>query len=142
MRWLATGPVEASAAAVKAEVDKLGFLRNLGADRLDMSVLPAERRRFLATMGRRMTSQALERREPQRRHLILLTVLAQSAADVLDEVVGLFDQAISAKFSAAEKRMKDELAERGRSGEDRQAFGIHLWPFRTARYAAFADVVG
>ncbi|WP_157187166.1 hypothetical protein [Nocardia vinacea] len=26
--------MEASAAAVKAEVDKLGFLRNLGADRL------------------------------------------------------------------------------------------------------------
>ncbi|MEV4020827.1 hypothetical protein AB0J35_61165 [Nonomuraea angiospora] len=21
-------------------------------------------------------------------------------------------------------------------------FGIHLWPFRTARYAAFADVIG
>jgi hypothetical protein len=36
LRWLATEPVEASAAAVKAEVDKLGFLRNLGADRLDM----------------------------------------------------------------------------------------------------------
>jgi len=121
LRWLSTGPVEASAAAVKAEVDKLGFLRNLGADRLDMSVLPAERRRFLATMGRRLTSQALERREPQRRHPILLTILAQSATDVLDEVVALFDQAISAKFSAAERRMKDELAESGRSGEDRQA---------------------
>ncbi|WP_280314812.1 hypothetical protein [Nocardia abscessus] len=33
----------------------------------------------------------------------------------------MFDQAISAKFSAAEKRMKDELAERGKAGEDRQA---------------------
>jgi hypothetical protein len=64
---------------VKAEVDKLGFLRGIGADRLDMSVLPAERRRFLATMGRRLTPQALERREPQRRYPILLTVLAQSA---------------------------------------------------------------
>ncbi|MGW4124437.1 DUF4158 domain-containing protein [Nocardia sp. NPDC004711] len=43
LRWLAAGPVEASAAAVKAEADKLRFLRTLGADRLDMSVLPAER---------------------------------------------------------------------------------------------------
>lgn len=121
LRWLATGPVEASAPAVKTEVDKLGFLRGLGADRLDMSVLPAERRRLLATMGRRPTPQALERREPQRRYPILLTVLAQSAVDVLDEVVQLFDQAISAKFSTAERRMREELAERGRSGEDRQA---------------------
>ncbi|MEG8179758.1 Tn3 family transposase [Nocardia terpenica] len=121
LRWLSTGPVEASAAAVKAEVDKLGFLRGLGADRLDMSVLPTERRRFLATMGRRLTPQALERREPQRRHPILLTVLAQAATEALDEVVSLFDQAISAKFSAAERRMKDALAERGKAGEDRQA---------------------
>ncbi len=37
LRWLSTGPVEASAEAVKAEVDKLGFLRGLGADSLDMS---------------------------------------------------------------------------------------------------------
>ncbi|MEV0111562.1 Tn3 family transposase [Nocardia sp. NPDC050799] len=120
LRWLSTGPVEASAAAVRAEVDKLAFLRGLGADRLDMSVLPAERRRFLATMGRRLTPQALERRDPQRRYPILLTVLAQSGTDVLDEVVALFDQAISAKFGAAERRMQAELAERGKSGEDRQ----------------------
>jgi hypothetical protein len=77
--WLSTDPVEVSTQVVKAEVDKLGFLRGIGADRLDMSVLPAERRRFLATMGRRLTPQALERREPQRRYPILLTVLAQSA---------------------------------------------------------------
>ncbi|MGW1679888.1 hypothetical protein [Saccharopolyspora sp. NPDC002376] len=92
----------------------------MAADRLDMSVLSAERRRFLATMGRRLTPQALERREPQRRYPILLTVLAQSATDVLDEVVPLFDQAISAKFGQAERRMQHELAERGKSGEDRQ----------------------
>ncbi|WSJ01035.1 Tn3 family transposase [Nocardia sp. NBC_01329] len=121
LRWLSTGPVEASAAAARAEVDKLAFQRGLGADRLDMSVLPTERRRFLATMGRRLTPQALERRDPQRRYPILLTVLAQSGTDVLDEVVALFDQAISAKFGAAERRMQQELAERGRSGEDRQA---------------------
>ncbi|ETT24074.1 transposase [Rhodococcus ruber Chol-4] len=121
LRWLSTGPVEASAAAVRAEVDKLGFLRGLGADRLDMSVLPAERRRFLATMGRRLSPQALQRRDPQRRYPILLTVLAQSGTDVLDEVVALFDQAISVKFGAAERKMQQRLAERGKTGEDRQA---------------------
>ncbi|GAB2719059.1 Tn3 family transposase [Arthrobacter bambusae] len=121
LRWLSTGPVEASPAAVKAEVAKLEFLRGLGADTLDLSVLPAERRRFLATVGRRLTAQALERRDPQRRYPILLTMLAQSATDVLDEVVQLFDQAISARESKAERKMRDALAERGRTGEDRQA---------------------
>jgi hypothetical protein len=122
LRWLSTGPVEASPAAVKAEVAKLAFLRGLGADTLDLSVLPAERRRFLATVGRRLTAQALERRDPQRRYPILLTLLAQSSAtDVLDEVVQLFDQAISARESKAERKMRDALAERGKAGEDRQA---------------------
>ncbi|MEZ2390629.1 Tn3 family transposase [bacterium RCC_150] len=121
LRWLSTGPVEASPAAVKAEVAKLEFLRDLGADTLDLSALPAERRRFLAKVGRRLTAQALERRDPQRRYPILLTVLAQSATDVLDEVVQLFDQTISARESKAERKMRDALAERGKAGEDRQA---------------------
>lgn len=120
LRWLSTGPVEASATAVKAEVAKLEFLSGLGADEVDLTVLPTERRRFLATMGRRLTGQGLERRDPQRRYPILLTVLAQSASDVLDEVVQLFDQAISSRLSKAERRMREELAARGRTGEDRQ----------------------
>jgi hypothetical protein len=106
---------------VKAEVMKLEFLRGLGADTLDLSALPAERRRFLATVGRRLTAQALERRDPQRRYPILLTLLAQSATDVLDEVAQLFDQAISARECKAERKMRDALAERGKAGEDRQA---------------------
>ncbi|WP_435712875.1 hypothetical protein, partial [Bacillus sp. 'calajunan'] len=36
-------------------------------------------------------------------------------------VVGLFDQAISVKFGAAERKMQQRLAERGKTGEDRQA---------------------
>jgi hypothetical protein len=113
--------VEASPAGIKAEVTKLEFLRGLGADTLDLSVLPAERRRFLATVGRRLTAQALQRRDPQRRYPILLTVLAQSAIDVLDEAGSLFDQAVSAREGKAERSIRDALAERGKAGEDRQA---------------------
>ncbi len=120
LRWLCTGPVEASPAAVKTEISKLEFLRAMGAETLDLSVLPAERRRFLATMGRRLTAQALQRREPERRYPVLATVLAQSATEVLDEVVQLFDQALSARESKAGHTMRDALAERARSGEDRQ----------------------
>lgn len=40
LRWLGEGPVEASPAAVKAEIAKLEFLRGMGAHTLDLSVLP------------------------------------------------------------------------------------------------------
>ena len=53
LSWLGTGPVAATPAAVKDELEKLAYLRGLDADTLDLSVLPAERRRFLAGVGRR-----------------------------------------------------------------------------------------
>ena len=52
-----------------------------------------------------MTAQALTRREPQRRYPILLALVPQSAAEVLDEVVQLFAQAVSARESKAARKM-------------------------------------
>jgi hypothetical protein len=121
LSWLGTGPVAATPAAVKGELEKLAYLRGLDADTLDLSVLPAERRRFLAGLGRRLTPQHLARREPARRYPILLTLIAQSAVDVLDESLLLFDQALSGRESAARARLTEVLAERARGGENRQA---------------------
>jgi hypothetical protein len=119
LAWLTTPAVDATAAAVKTSIEKLVYLRGMDAHRLDLSMLPAERRRFLATVGRRSTNQALERRDPDRRYPILLALVAQSAADQLDEVVALFDRAVSARESRAESRTEEELAERARRGEAR-----------------------
>ena len=86
LAWLTTPAVEATARAVKTSIEKLVWLRNMDAHLLDLSMLPTERRRFLATVGRRSTVQALERRG-DRRYPILLALVAQSAVDQLDEVV-------------------------------------------------------
>jgi hypothetical protein len=48
-------------------------------------------------------------------------VLAHPAVDVLDEVVPPFDQAVSARESAARTKLIATLAERACGGEDRQA---------------------
>jgi Domain of unknown function (DUF4158) len=52
LAWLGTGPVSSTPAAVKGELEKLAYLRGMDAHTLDLSVLPAERRRFLAGLGR------------------------------------------------------------------------------------------
>jgi TnpA family transposase len=121
LAWLNAGPTTSSPTATKMELAKLAYLRGLDADTIDVSMLAAQRRRFLAGLGRRLTAQALSRREPERRYPILLTWLAESVVDVLDEVVLLFDQALSGRESAARTRLTEELAERARAGEDRQA---------------------
>jgi TnpA family transposase len=128
LRWLGTGPTEASAAAVKMEVRKLKFLRGLDAHSLDLSSLPAERRRFLAAVGRRSSVAKLTRRDPRRRYPIVLTLLAQSAVDVLDEVVQLFDQALSASESRARHKLADHLAERAKRSEDKLALAEEILP--------------
>ena len=94
---LGTGPTSSTPAAVKGELEKLAYLRGMDAHTLDLSVLPAERRRFLAGLGRRLTAQNLARRDDDRRYPILVTLAAQSAVDVLDEVLLLFDQALSGR---------------------------------------------
>lgn len=121
LAWLGIGPTQATPGAVKAELEKLAYLRRLDAHTLDLSALPAERRRFLAGVGRRLTAQALQRREGVRRYPILLTLVAQSAVDVLDEALLLFDQALSGRESVAKVKLTEALAERARGGEDRQA---------------------
>jgi TnpA family transposase len=121
LAWLGIGPTSSSPAAVKAELAKLTYLRRLAAHTLELSMLPAERRRFLAGVGRRLTAQALQRREPERRYPILLTLLAQSAVDVLDETLLLFDQAVTGRETAARAKVAEALAERAKGGEDRQA---------------------
>ncbi len=120
LAWLNERAVEATAASVKATTGRLQFLRGMDAHTLDLTTLPAERRRFLASVGHRSTNQALERREPQRRHPILLALLGQSAIDVLDELVAVFDQAISARESHAKVKNDKELTERAKKGEARQ----------------------
>jgi hypothetical protein len=50
----------------------------------------------------------------------LLTLLAQSAVDVLDETLLRFDQAIFGRESAAKAKLTEALAERARGGESRQ----------------------
>jgi len=120
LAWLTRPAVEATAKAVKTSIEKLLHLRKMDAHTLDLSMLPTERRRFLATVGRRSTGQALERRDPDRRYPILLALVAQSAVDQLDEVIALFDQAVSARESRAKSKTDQALVERAKKGEARQ----------------------
>jgi hypothetical protein len=118
LAWLEAGPVSATPAAVKDELEKLAFLRGMDAHTIDLSVLPAERRRFLAGVGRRLTPQHLARRDDGRRYPVLLTLVTQSAVDVLDEVLLLFDQALTGREAAAKSKMTEALAERARNRRD------------------------
>lgn len=108
LTWLDEGAPSSSPEAIKAEVAKLGYLKELGADRIDLSAIPPERARQMAGVGRRSKPKALRAMAPERRHPILLATLAGAYASILDEVVQMFDQALAATSS----RAKHLIAER------------------------------
>ena len=119
LEWLNSRARDAWALSVKTAIDKLAWFRGIDALRMDVSRLPNERRRFLAQVACRSTNQGLERWK-ERKYPILLAFVAQAAVDQLDEVVALFDQAVSARESRAKSRTEEALAERAKKGEARQ----------------------
>ena len=121
LAWLGTGPVAATPAAVKGELEKLAYLRGMDARHAGPVGAAGRAAPVPGGVGRRLTAQNLARRDDDRRYPILLTLIAQSAVDVLDEVLLLFDQALSGPGAAARARLTEVLAERARGGEDRQA---------------------
>lgn len=105
--WLARGATSTSPDAIKAEIATLSHLRELGADRLDLSAVPPERLRQLATVGRRSTRKALRAMAAERRYPVLLATLA-GRSSIIDEVVQMFDQALA----GTDSRTRGHLAQR------------------------------
>ena len=108
--WLNTGATQASPETIKTEVDKLDYLRGIGADRLDLSVVPPERVRELAGWARRSTPRALRRLDSDRRYPVLLAAAATTCTEIVDEVVRLFDQALAATDGRARRQVAEQRA--------------------------------
>ncbi len=113
--WLNDGATSASAEWVKLEVAKLAYLEGLGAHRLDLSAIPPERLRQLATLARRSTPRALRQMAPERRHPILLAALAAAHTEIVDEIVRLFDMVLANTDGNARDQVAERQAEAVRS---------------------------
>jgi TnpA family transposase len=115
MVWLHRGSTTYSPSGIKGELDKIRFLRGMGVDTLDVSVIPEARRRQLAGIGRRLRAQAIGRRDPDKRYPLLLATVAECYVEVLDEVVQMFDQALSGMENRAKRKVAEKLAARARN---------------------------
>jgi hypothetical protein len=80
--WLQREATALTPRALLDEIEKLTYLRALGADAWHLNSLTPNRPKLLAGIGRRSTKQALQRMSPERRFPILVALLAQAAEDV------------------------------------------------------------
>ena len=85
---------------------KLAFLRQLGAHEWDLSDLNPNRRKFLAQVGRRSTSQTLQRMPDRRRYPILVALLHETTLDLVDEIVDLFNRALKKTDSRSRRELE------------------------------------
>ena len=107
LAWLGEGTGGENPSAIKGELEKIEYLRQLGIHQWDLSVLNPNRRKFLAQVGRRSTNQALERMPEQWRYPILLVLLHETLIDLVDEVVDLYNRTLQ-KSAARSRRELDE----------------------------------
>ena len=117
--WLGDGATSPSPESIKAQLTKLARVRTLGADRLDLAVVPPERLRQLAVLARRSTPKSIRLMAPERRYPMLLAALAQTHTDLLDEIVGMFDQALATTESRARARLTERQLAVARADLDR-----------------------
>ena len=92
--------------SIKSEVAKLAFLRQLGAHEWDLSDLNPNRRKFLAQVGRRSTSQTLQGMPDRRRYPILVALLHETTLDLVDEIVDLFNRALQKTDSRSRRELE------------------------------------
>ena len=107
LSWLKDRATSNSPRAILDQIKKLSHLRSMGVDGIDTSRVNPNRLKFLASVGRRYTNQALQRQTPERRYPVLLAFLKEALTEITDEVVDIFDQCLW----DADRRAKNELAE-------------------------------
>jgi hypothetical protein len=103
--WLRRFAVQAAPSAIGEEIDKLVFLRELGAGDWDLAVLPAQRVTTLARWAQAASNQALAQPSPERRYPALLAFAAQRLVAVTDELVELFDKLLGDTNAKARRRL-------------------------------------
>lgn len=109
-------PVGRVAAQISGLADRLEVLRLVGGHRFDVSGLDPNRVPFLAGLGRRMSPKAIRRLSPQRRYQIVVATVVEATVRTMDQILDLFDVAVTAVNRPPEDRSKRPLQQRRPKG--------------------------
>ncbi len=109
IEWLRTPAPDASPRYILQQLEKFIYLRELGAEEIDLSMLPPGRVRMLAGDGRRRPAWELARLAASRRLAVLLAFCAQTLVERGDELIDLYAAGVQnaerhARFAVAKQR--------------------------------------
>ena len=109
--WLDREARSASPAQIVSQLEKLAFVRELGAPEWELERVSANRRRQLAALARRSTTAALAGRPDRLRYPALLCFCHEQAVRFVDGVLDRADQAIGEAHGQALRELKELIAQ-------------------------------
>jgi uncharacterized membrane protein len=119
LEWLRTPAVGSSPTDILTALEKLEYLRLLGGERVDLSMLPPSRVRMLAADGRRRAAWEISRLPAARRHPLLLVFVQQMFLERGDELIDRYCTAIQNVERTATQAVKDQREATARQRDER-----------------------
>ena len=119
--WLGREARSASPAQIVGQLEKLAFLRELGAPEWQLEAISANRRRQLAALARRSTTAALAGRPDRLRYPALLCFCHDQAVRLLDEILDRTDQAVGEAHGQALRELRELKAQTATAANEKVA---------------------
>lgn len=118
LSWLRKCALTNSPKSILATLEKLKMLDEWGVVGRSLDALNPNRIKFLASIGRRASIQALQQMREERRYPILLAFLHESLLDVMDELLDLYERCLVEISSRARRdQEKDRWANSSSTAE-------------------------
>jgi TnpA family transposase len=102
-RWLCSEPTASTARVINQTLEKVAFLKELKVNTWDLSVIPANRRKQLASIVRNNTNGYLQRMKPVRRYPLLVCFLWETLLDTTDIILSMYDDYWEKNINGAKK---------------------------------------
>ncbi len=106
LSWLRKCALTNSPKSILTTIEKLKMLDKWGVTGRSLDVLNPNRLKFLASIGRRASIQALQQMREERRYPILLAFLHETLLDVMDELLDLFERCLVEVSSRARREQE------------------------------------
>lgn len=120
LEWLRQEATANSSKAINTNLKKLEYLTKAEVTQWKtQGLLNPNRRKFLATLGRKATPAYLKQMQPERRYPVLLAVVAQALEDITDETLDLFIAYLGEANSRAGDELSDFRLRTARSTDDK-----------------------
>ena len=127
LNWLRNRETSNTAPSILEALKKLDHIRSYGVEGWDLSGINPNRVKLLAGLGRRSTNQILQRMAPEKRYPILLVFLSQTAVDITDEIIEMFDRCFMETYARARRNLDDFRKSNSRATNEKVVVLGKLW---------------